>query len=59
MLFQDAIPNTTNYMILGYAVIFTVMFIYLLSLGLRQRSLKQDLDTLKELEEKEANKPQN
>jgi CcmD family protein len=53
MLFQDAIPNTTNYMILGYAVIFTVMFIYLVSLGIRQRNLRQDLDLLKELEEKE------
>jgi CcmD family protein len=56
MLFQEAVPNTTNYMILGYAVIFTVMAIYLLSLGLRQRSLKQDLDTLKEIEEKDHNK---
>ncbi len=53
MLFQEAIPNTTNYMILGYAVIFTVMFIYLVSLVIRQRNLKQDLDLLKELEEKE------
>ena len=56
MLYQDAIPNTTNYMILGYAVIFTVMAIYLISLGLRQRSLKQDLDTLKEIEEKDRSK---
>jgi CcmD family protein len=58
MLFQEAIPNTTNYMILGYAVIFTVMFIYLVSLGLRQRSLKQDLETLNELEEKDENNKQ-
>ena len=53
MLFQEATPNTINYMILGYAVIFTVMFIYLVSLAIRQRNLRQDLDLLKELEEKD------
>jgi hypothetical protein len=53
MLFQEATPNTINYMILGYAVIFTVMAIYLVSLAIRQRNLRQDLDLLKELEEKD------
>jgi NADH:ubiquinone oxidoreductase subunit 4 (subunit M) len=46
-------PETTNYMILGYVVFSVVMLIYLASLSMRQRSLKRDLDTLQELEEKE------
>jgi hypothetical protein len=52
-LLQDAPANTTTYMIAGYAVIFGVMLIYLASLAIRRRNLKQDLDVLKELE-KEA-----
>jgi hypothetical protein len=39
-------------MIAGYAVIFGVMLIYLISLYLRQRNLKQDLEVLDDLEEK-------
>jgi hypothetical protein len=39
-------------MILGYSVIFTVMLIYLASLFIRHRNLKQDLETLQELERK-------
>ena len=46
-------PETTNYMILGYVVFSAVMLIYLASLAIRQRSLKRDLVTLQELEEKE------
>ncbi len=37
-------------MIAGYAVIFGVMLIYLVSLAVRNRNLKQDLDLLEELE---------
>jgi hypothetical protein len=47
-LLQDAPAQTTNYMIAGYAVIFGVMLIYLVSLYIRQRNLKQDLELLKE-----------
>ena len=35
-------PETTNYMIAGYIVIFSVMFIYVVSLFLRRRKLEQD-----------------
>ena len=45
--------NTVSYMILGYAVIFVVIFIYLMSLAIRSRNLRQDLEVLKDLEEKE------
>ena len=46
--------ETTNYMIAGYTVFFGVMLIYLVSLFMRWRNLKQDAALLQELEEKEA-----
>lgn len=46
-------PETTNYLILGYLVFTAVMLIYLVSLAIRQRNLKQDLETLQELEDKQ------
>lgn len=45
-------PDTSNYMILGYVVFFTVMVIYLFSLYWRSRNLKQDVELLEELEGK-------
>ena len=53
MLFLQQGPiETTNYMIMGYSVIFGVMLIYLVSLIVRFRNLKQDLQVLEELEKK-------
>ena len=52
MLFLDAPPDTLSYMIAGYAVIFGLLLIYLVSLALRRRNLKQDLEVLDELEDK-------
>jgi hypothetical protein len=53
MLFSEPPPaETTGYMIAGYAILFVVMGLYLLSLWLRQRNLQQDLDTLEEIEQK-------
>ena len=53
MLFlQQGPAQTTNYMIAGYTVIFGVILFYVLSLYLRHRNLKRDLDTLQELENK-------
>lgn len=46
MLFQDVPAQTTGYMLLGYAVIFGSMLIYLISLVLRRKNLKQDLEIL-------------
>jgi hypothetical protein len=48
MFLQNAPAQTTSYMIAGYLVIFGVMAIYLLSLYLRQKNLKQDLEVLQE-----------
>jgi hypothetical protein len=55
MLFlqQQGPANTVSYMILGYAVIFGVILIYLVSLAVRSRNLRQDLEVLRDLEEKD------
>jgi hypothetical protein len=45
--------NTTAYMIAGYAVIFGVMAIYLVSLVVRFRNLRQEEQLLKELEKEQ------
>ena len=49
----QATPDTTAYMIAGYAVILSVIAIYLISLYVRQRNLKQDLEMLEELQSQE------
>lgn len=45
-------PDTSQYMILGYAVFFIVSAIYLVSLYVRHRSLQRDLETLEDLDAK-------
>ena len=50
MLFQEATPDTSGYMIAGYAVTFIVMAIYVVSMYLRSRNLNQDRAILEELE---------
>jgi len=50
-LILQAPAETTRYMIAGYSVIFGVMFLYIVSLIVRSRKLKQELETLKELEQ--------
>jgi hypothetical protein len=50
-LLQIGPAETTSYMIAGYSVIFGVMLIYLVSLIVRQRNLKQDMELLQDLEE--------
>jgi len=49
-LLQEGPANTMGYMIAGYAVIFGSMFLYLVSMILRRRNLKADLDVLREEE---------
>jgi hypothetical protein len=51
MLFAEGTANTINYFIAGYAVFFTVMALYLASLYIRYRNLKQDLQVLQEMEQ--------
>jgi hypothetical protein len=51
MPLQSSIPDTSTYMIAGYAVFAIIMAVYLLSLVVRQRNLEQDLTTLESLQE--------
>ena len=50
MFLQEVTPNTSGYMIAGYAVAFIVMFLYVLSIYIRSRNLYQDLSLLEEME---------
>ena len=51
MFFQQGTPDTSGYMIAGYAVAFIVMALYVASIYLRARNLKQDMTILNEMEE--------
>ena len=51
-LIQQAPAETTRYMIAGYSVIFSVIFLYILSIFIRRRNLKRDLEILNEMEVK-------
>jgi len=57
MFFLPILPDhpaeTTGYMIAGYTVIFGVMLIYLITLMLRSRSLKQDAEILEDLRQQD------
>ena len=59
---MDAPANTMNYMIAGYAVIFTIIIGYLVSLWLRWQRSRQEMELLEvtqrlETEGKAAEKP--
>ncbi len=49
---MDAPANTMNYMIAGYAVVFIVLTIYLASLVIRFRNLRQDEAMLEEIDKR-------
>jgi hypothetical protein len=53
MFFQEAPADTTTFMIAGYAVIFGVMLLYVISLYIRKRNLERDLEVLQEIEAEE------
>ena len=50
ILFQEATPDTSGYMVAGYAVFIVIMAIYLVSLFTRRRNLEQDWTTLQTIE---------
>ena len=56
MFFQNGTPDTSSYMIAGYIISFVVMGLYLASIWLRSRNLKQDMAMLEEMEK--ADQPQ-
>lgn len=51
MFLQQGPADTVNYMIMGFSVILGSMVLYVLSLILRVRSLRQDQAVLDELDE--------
>jgi hypothetical protein len=51
MFIQDTPPDTSAYMIAGYAFFFVLMIIYLVSLYLRSRNLNEDLTVLESMKE--------
>ena len=53
MLALQGTPNTVPYLIAGYAVIGTVGLVYIVSLVMRQRNLKRDIETLDSLTREE------
>lgn len=50
ILLQEAPANTNSYMVAGYTVIFGTMLLYLLSLAVRWKNLKEDLAVLEQLD---------
>jgi len=53
MFFLETPPDTSGYMIAGYAIAFAVMVIYVASLYIRFRNLNRDLSMLEEMEEEQ------
>jgi len=49
-MFLETPPDTSAYMIGGYAFAFIAMAIYLISLIIRSRNLNRDLSTLEDLD---------
>jgi hypothetical protein len=53
MFLLQSTPDTSKYMIAGYAIAFLVMGIYVASIYIRNRNLKQDMSMLEEMEKSE------
>jgi len=50
MFFLETPPDTSQYMVAGYAIAFGVMLIYVVSMFIRSRNLKRDLSMLEEMD---------
>ena len=50
MLFQDAPADTFNFMVLGFGVILGSIGLFVISLFVRFKNLRRDLEYLKETE---------
>ncbi|HEX9333147.1 MAG TPA: hypothetical protein VF896_14740 [Anaerolineales bacterium] len=50
MFFQTTTPDTSGYMIAGYAVAFILMALYVISIYIRARNLTQDRMLLEEMD---------
>ena len=56
MFLQNGTPDTSGYMIAGYLIAFVVMGLYLASIYVRSRNLKQDMSMLEEMEKADQTK---
>ena len=54
MFFQDVTPDTSGYMIAGYAVAFIILAVYVASIYIRHKNLRQDVEMLAEMEKPAA-----
>lgn len=52
-ILQQAPAETTRYMIAGYSVILSIMLLYIISIFIRLRNLKRDVNILDEMETQE------
>jgi hypothetical protein len=50
MFFLETPPDTSQYMVVGYAISFGVMLLYVVSLFIRSRNLKRDMSMLEEMD---------
>ncbi len=50
MFLQTPTPDTSGYMVAGYAIAFITMALYVVSMAMRSRNLSQDLATLEEMD---------
>jgi len=50
MFFLDTPPDTSQYMIAGYAIAFGVMLLYVASLYIRFRNLNRDMAMFEEMD---------
>jgi hypothetical protein len=51
MFLLETPPDTSGYMIAGYAIAFGVMFLYVASLFIRYRNLNRDLSVFEEMDQ--------
>ncbi|HEY9153263.1 MAG TPA: hypothetical protein VIN60_10290 [Anaerolineales bacterium] len=58
MFLLDAPPDTSAYMIAGYAVFFIIAAIYVVSLFVRWRNINQDMSTLETIEKEKKPEPE-
>ena len=54
MFLQTPTPDTSGYMIAGYAIAFIVMGLYVASMYIRTRNLNRDMETLEEMEKSDS-----
>ena len=53
---METMPDTSGYMIAGYAITFITMGLYVLGVYIRNKNLNEDLETLKSLEAEQTKK---